>query len=104
MSADNRNQEAFLKAEKKVYNLKVFYIHLVGYFILVALLVYNLYIMHGPYKDFFFWFDIIVLVAWTVFISIHGRHVFRGEIIFKKNWEERKIKEFLEKDRINRWE
>lgn len=104
MNSDKLTQDAFLKAQKKVYNLKIFYIHLVGYLILAALLGYNLYIMSGPYKDFFFWFDIIVLVVWTVFISIHGWHVFKGKIIFKKDWETRKIRAFLEKEKINRWE
>lgn len=104
MSLNKTDQEVFLKAQRKVYNLKIFYIHLVGYVILIALLAYNIYIMDGPYKDFFFWFDMIVMVAWTAFISIHGWHVFKGKILFKKEWEKRKIESYFEKDKVNRWE
>lgn len=104
MSAEKNTEKDYLKAKKKVYHLKVFYIHLVGYFIVVALLLYNLHIMEGPHVDFFFWFDIIILVGWTVFIIIHGWHVFKGRIVFKKEWETRKMKEYLNKENTKRWE
>lgn len=104
MSKEKDTQEQFLKAKKKVHNIKVFYIHLVGYLIVVALLLYNLYIMAGPHKEFFFWFDIIILAAWSVFILVHGWHVFKGRIVFKKSWEERKMEEFINKEDTKRWE
>ena len=104
MSNQEDFQKQYLEAKKKVYNVKVFYIHLVGYFVVVALLLYNLYVMEGPHKDFFFWFDIIILLGWTAFISIHGWHVFKGRILFKKEWEQRKIQEYLEKEGVQRWE
>lgn len=104
MSEQENIQNQYFKAKKKVYNLKIFYIHLVGYLIVVGLLSYNLYVMEGPHKDFFFWFDIIILIAWTVFICAHGWHVFTGRIVFKKEWEERKMQEYLEKENIQRWE
>lgn len=104
MSLEKNTKEDYLKAKKKVYHIKIFYIHLVGYLILVALLLYNLYIMEGPHKDFFFWFDIIILVSWTAFIIIHGWHVYKGRIVFKKKWEDRKMREYLDKENIKRWE
>lgn len=104
MGIEKNSQEPYLLAKKKVYNIKVFYIHLVGYFIVAALLLYNLKIMEGAHKDFFFWFDSIILLAWTVFIFVHGWRVFRGRIVFKKAWEERKIEEFANKEKVERWE
>lgn len=97
--------EKYIKAKKKVRSIKVFYIHLAGYFILVALLLYNIYILEGEYKDFFLWFNLTFLVSWTIFIVIHGWCVFRGRIFFKKSWEDKKIKEFLEKEEeVEMWE
>lgn len=97
--------EKYIKAKKKVRNLKVFYIHLVGYLILVALLLYNIYILEGEHKDFFLWFDLTVLVSWTIFIVFHAWSVYRGRIFFKKSWEERKIKEFIDKEEeVEMWE
>ncbi|WP_067149780.1 2TM domain-containing protein [Pseudotamlana agarivorans] len=105
MKPEDKNELLLFEAKKKLRNLKIFYIHLVGYFVVVALLSYNLYIMSGPYKPFFQWFDICILVAWTAFIVIHGWNVFRGKIFFKKDWESKKIREFMETDnQIKRWE
>ena len=104
MDSENNTEEHLINAQKKVYHIKVFYIHLVGYAILAALLLYNLYIMEGPHADFFFWFNIIILAAWTVFIIVHGWHVFKGRIVFKKEWEERKMEEFLNNQEVKRWE
>ncbi len=104
MHTNKNTKKAYLKAQKKVYHLKVFYIHLAGYIVLATLLLYNLFTTQGPHAHFFFWFDSIVLVAWTGFIIIHGWHVFKGPIVFKKAWEARKIQEFLNKENTKRWE
>tara|TARA_R110000868_G_scaffold374257_1_gene638651 strand:- start:3478 stop:3798 length:321 start_codon:yes stop_codon:yes gene_type:complete len=89
----------YIKAKEKVRHLKIFYMHLVGYFIIVALLLYNLYIVEGEYENFFIWFNSIILIAWTIFIIVHGWNVFKGRILFKESWEDRKLKEYLERDK-----
>lgn len=96
METQKSKAQLMLEAKKKVKNLKIFYIHLVGYVVLVVLLSYNLYIMSGPYKPFFQWFDICILVAWTLFIIMHGWNVFKGKMFFKKDWENKKIQEFMD--------
>ncbi len=72
--------------------------HLVGYIIIVMLLSYNLYIVGGEYKNFIIWLDLIVLVLWTIFILVHAWRVFKGRRLFKKSWEERKMKEYMDKE------
>ncbi len=98
MEASNEKNESYIKAKEKVKSIQIFYIHLVGYIIVIMLLSYNIYIAVGAYRTFFVWFDISVMIAWTIFIIIHGWTVFKGKRIFNKNWEERKIKEYLEKE------
>ncbi|MFI1772325.1 2TM domain-containing protein [Thalassobellus citreus] len=102
MKTSNEKNESYIKAKEKVKSIQIFYIHLVGYIIIVMLLLFNIYIAAGPYRNFFVWFDIWVIVAWTVFIILHGRNVFKGKRIFNKSWEERKIKEHIEKQQKNK--
>ncbi|MFI1745717.1 2TM domain-containing protein [Thalassobellus sediminis] len=97
MKTLNEKNESYIKAKEKVKSIQIFYIHLVGYIIVVLLLSYNIYIAAGEYRNFFVWLDIFFLVAWTIFIVLHGRNVFKGKRIFNKSWEERKIKEHIEK-------
>ena len=95
----------YINAKEKVRNIKVFYIHFVGYLILVALLLYNIYILEGEHKDFFLWFNLTVIVSWTIFIVFHAWYVFKGKLFFKKSWEEKKMKEFLDREEeVEMWE
>lgn len=101
-------EQLFLKAQKRVRRLWVFYIHLVGYLLSVALILFNFYIIEeGPYKNNIISLNLSILLAWSVFIIIHGMNVFKGRQIFKKSWEDRKTREFLkekEKDERIFWE
>jgi hypothetical protein len=95
-------EQLFIKAQQRVRMLWIFYIHLAAYIISVALILYNFYIIEeGPYKNNIISLNLSILVAWTVFIIIHGLNVFKEKKIFKKSWEDRKTEEFLkEKDEL----
>ena len=41
---------------------------------------------------------------WGLGLLAHGLSVFLPDFIMGQNWEERKIKEFMEKDKANKWE
>ena len=100
MKTPQEKKESLVRAKEKVRHLKIFYYHLVGYIILVLLLLYNLYIIddNNTYADFFTWFNTIIILSWTIFIAIHAWNVFKGRLFFKKSWEEKKLKEYLEKE------
>lgn len=102
MEASKEKNESYYKAKEKVKQIQIFYLHLVGYIIIVILLSYNIYIAEGEYKNFFIWLDTTFLVLWTIFIIIHGWRVFKGRF-FKKSWEDRKIQEFIEKDKKSKY-
>ncbi|MDN3493393.1 2TM domain-containing protein [Winogradskyella bathintestinalis] len=91
-SGENQRLE---RAKKRVKRLKLFYIHLAGYIVFVALLLYNLYIVAGPYKNNIISLNLSIIVVWTVLIFVHGLHIFKGKRIFKKSWEDRKVERFL---------
>jgi hypothetical protein len=90
-----KDQEGQDAAITHLRRLKLFYIHLFGYIVLVCLILYNLYMVQGEYKNNIIALNIIILILWTLFITIHGWGVFKGRILFSTRWEEQKLKEYL---------
>lgn len=85
--------EIYLRAKKRVENLKAFYIHLMIY-VLVNLMLFLINVTSDPSK---LWF-LYPLGGWGIGIVIHSLTTFPLGI-FGKEWEERKIKEYMEKDK-----
>jgi hypothetical protein len=85
--------EKYIRAKKRVQNLKAFYIHLIVYILVNAmLLVINLI------SDADNWWFLYPLGGWGIGVIVHGISTFAFGI-FGEKWEERKIKEYMEKDR-----
>ncbi|WP_298534587.1 2TM domain-containing protein [uncultured Algibacter sp.] len=102
---EEHKEQSYIRAKKRVKKLKIFYFHLIGYIVSVVLLCYNLWIVAGPYKDFFIWFNIIIMIAWGIIMVFHALHVFKGKSFFTKNWEEKKVREYMnEKTKTTKWE
>ena len=98
MESHNAKEQKLLSAKKRVRQLKLFYIHFVGYLVVVALLLYNLYIVEGAYKNNIISLNLSILVLWTVAIVLDAWKVFREKKVFKESWEDKKIASYLEKD------
>ncbi|WP_353779409.1 2TM domain-containing protein [Winogradskyella sp. 3972H.M.0a.05] len=98
MEQKSENKQDYIKAKEKVKALQLFYIHLLGYIILMGLLTYNLFIVQGEYKTAIIWLDSCVMVGWTIFIAVHAWNVFKGRLLFKESWEDRKIDEIIKED------
>ncbi|WP_299103523.1 2TM domain-containing protein [uncultured Winogradskyella sp.] len=94
-----QEEEYYRKAKDKVKRVKSFYLHLGLYIVVVLLLLYNLYIVSGPYKNNIISLDLSIIVIWTVIIVMHGLNVFKRKQIFKKSWEDKKIEGFLKEDK-----
>ena len=101
---DYSQEELFLKAEKKVKELKGFYTHLFLYIIIiliwaVVLLVVKDVPSYSQYGLFGMGYGILATVVfWGIGIFFHWLGVFGKNISFSKDWENRKIQEFLDKD------
>jgi 2TM domain len=91
---ENNNQdERYFKARKRVEEIKGFYGNLAAYIVVnIGLLVVNL--LTSPQYLWFFW----PLLWWGIGVAIHGLKVFNYMPFFNKEWEEQKIKEFMEKE------
>lgn len=99
MKLDKADKKRYITAKEKVQKLKIFYLHLILYIIVVALISYNFYIMvEGPYTNNITALNISVLVLWTLVICIHAWIVFKGKPLFKKDWEHKKIEKILKED------
>ncbi|WP_347049876.1 2TM domain-containing protein [Flavobacterium olei] len=101
MELNLNEEERYIKAKKKVENIKGFYGNLISYIFVNAILIFiNLYT--SPTYLWFFW----PLLWWGVGVIFHGLKVFEVFRGMGKEWEERKIKEFMEKERQskNKWQ
>lgn len=97
VEADKTKEKQLLEAKKYIKRVKLFYIHLAGYLVLVGLLVYNLLIVQGIYKNNIISLNLSVLVLWTVAIVLHAWKVFKERKVFNKSWEDKKMKLYLDK-------
>ena len=94
-------KKRYFEAKKRLRRIRLFYLHLVGYLLMVALVLYNFYIMEdNEYTSVITGVNVSFLVLWSVVILIHGWVVFKGPLLFKKTWEEKKIKEILKEEEV----
>jgi len=93
MEADYTEEERYYRAHKKVEEIKKFYEHLTVY-ILVNPIVIVVNLMTSPGYLYFIW----CLMGWGIAIVLHGLKAFEFSPFFNKKWEERKIREILEKE------
>ena len=86
--------ERYYQAQKRVKEIRGFYEHLIV-FILVTIILIVINLMTSPEYLWFLW----CIMGWGIGVVFHGLKVFGISPFFNKEWEERKIKEFLEKDK-----
>ncbi|MDO6675943.1 2TM domain-containing protein [Tenacibaculum sp. 1_MG-2023] len=102
METINREQQ-YIRAQKRVDEIKKFYKHLVVY-----MLINLVFIGRRIYKDIVYrdesvmdaFLDISnynLFFLWGVIVFLHGFSVFAKGKLFSKKWEERKIKEYMNK-------
>jgi len=87
-------QANYERARKRVEEIKGFYTHLAIYVLVNAgLFVINLVTDGGQYWFYF------PLIGWGIGIVAHALSVFGSGWFWGPDWEERKIKEIMDKDR-----
>jgi len=85
--------EKYKAAQRRVNEIKEFYFHLILYIVVnLILVIYNL--ASTPDILWFIW----PMAGWGLGILSHACSVFFNGRRFGKKWEERKIKELIEKD------
>lgn len=87
------DQEKYERAKKQVEEIKGFYIHLMTYLIVI----FFLFLLNVFSNSHTYWFQWPAL-GWGIGVLFHANSVFFFKGLFGKAWEERKIKEIMEKD------
>lgn len=93
MALDNK-QEKLETAQKRVEELKGFYDHLIV-FLLIHLIILGAVLYFNADLMFFL---IFTLLGWGLGLLVHALMVFNWNPITSKEWEQRKIQEFLTKE------
>ena len=98
-SYDNKNhrkEAAYIRAKKRVKELKGFYWHAFWY------VVVNIFIVStiaSNTKDIWNFGTFSTPIFWGLGLGFHALAVFGKNLVFSKNWEERKIKDYMDKDK-----
>ncbi len=105
METINKNSEQYQLAKKEVGEIKGFYIHLFIYLIVnVCIVVSNYNYKLSIIDAIFSWATLGTAVFWGIGLASHWSRVFGKNLLFNKNWEEKKIKEFMSMNTKNNWE
>ena len=93
---DNFDKEnKYIKAKEKVEEIKKFYSNLTSYIIVITGLGALNYYTDGWQYPWFLW----PAFGWGIGIVFHAAKAFDWNPFFNKDWEKRKIKEYMDKDK-----
>lgn len=101
LAMENYNEEKYKRAKKRVKDEKDFYTHLTVYITInLILIIINLGVFQSGFTDIKIpkWPMFTTPFFWGIGLLFHGLHVFQYKSRIFKDWEERKIKEFMEKE------
>ncbi|SMG52814.1 2TM domain-containing protein [Arenibacter troitsensis] len=93
-------ENKYFRAKERVGVIKKFYTSLMSYFVFIGFLAALNYWTNQWRYPWFLW----AAFGWGIGLVFHAVKVFGLNPFFGKNWEERKIKEYMqEEERKNRW-
>ncbi|MEO6173652.1 MAG: 2TM domain-containing protein [Flavobacterium circumlabens] len=103
--------ESYNIAYRKVKKIKGFYSHLKVYVIVNAIIIISSLNRdfvgnHFELRGFQNWEVYSTAFYWGIALAIHAFTVFGPDIFFNKDWEDKKIKKYMEKEveSKNKWE
>ena len=94
----------YQEALKRVKKIKGFYTHAIVYVFVNIMIVFLNVKNLDPGESYFQFKNFMTAFFWGIGLLAHGLSVFVPNWIMGQNWEERKIKEFMEKEKANKWE
>jgi len=87
--------EKYKKAKQRIEELKGLYVHAIIYIVVnIVMVIMNL--VTSPDHYWFYW----PLLGWGIGLAIHAFSVYAKGKIFGAEWEERKIRQMMEKDKL----
>jgi 2TM domain len=101
---ENLDEIRYQEALKRVKKVKGFYTHLIVFIVINMMILIVNYQELEANETFFQFRTFSTFLCWGVGLFAHGLSVFFPSMVLGKDWEERKIKELMEKDKNNKWE
>jgi len=99
MKDPNQLDQDYIRAKKRVQDIKDFYYGLIAYCLVIPFLIFINY--RTSWNAFqWFWFP---LFGWGMGIGFHAYKVFVNDGLFGSNWERKKIEEFMREEENNKW-
>jgi hypothetical protein len=98
---DYTEQDKYLQAKKRVQKIKGFYAHLFWYVVVNAFIAFFI-LKNSDLENLTIW-SFSTAIFWGIGLAFHAYGVFGKQFLFSKDWEERKIKEFMEEDKREYW-
>lgn len=86
---------AYQKAKERVKQLKGFYIHLLVYVLVNAFIILNGWRKEQSLSDMELYYTALF---WGIGLAAHAISIFVPQMLFSKGWEEKKVKELIEKE------
>lgn len=106
METRTKESPQYRAAKKKVSEIKGFYVHLAVY------LIINIFIVVADSSEFFLGEGNVEISSfytaffWGIGLFAHWASVFGSNLFLGKNWEERKTREYMEREKQqnHKWE
>lgn len=95
----DKTKNSYYKAQKKVEEIKGFYGNLISYAIIITGLAILNFVTTPDYLWFFF-----PAIGWGIGVVIHGMHVYEYMPFLGSEWEQKKIKEIMQKNNAAKWQ
>ena len=93
---NHENEQAYIRAKKRVKELKGFYWHAFWY---VVVNIFILSIIASNTNDIWNFGTFSTPIFWGMGLGFHAIAVFGKSLVFSKKWEEKKIREYMDKDK-----
>lgn len=91
--------DSYVRARKRVEELKEFYYSVISYVLVIPFLVFIWY-RYTPFTIQWFWFP---MIGWGIGIMFHAYKVFVNDGVLGNNWEKRKIEKYMREEEEGRW-
>ncbi|WP_372746899.1 2TM domain-containing protein [Lutibacter sp.] len=98
-ATETHQNNKYIRAVERVEEIKGFYSSLIAYCLVIPFLIY----INLEYVPQFHWFWFPIM-GWGIGLVFSGFKAFAYNPFLGKNWEERKIQEFMNEDKKQYWE
>ncbi|SFU64950.1 2TM domain-containing protein [Pustulibacterium marinum] len=95
--------EAYARAKTRVQKIKGFYSHLAAYVIVNIFIITVICINRRGLESLLEFNTWSTAFFWGIGVAFHAFGVFGKHMLFNKDWEDRKMKEFLDEENKQNW-